>query len=978
MQIYTGIDYSYKWKYYIQKCIKDAKENPFTTYYVIVKDPSYIEEAFLHYTNALFNIEILTLEGLLRKLQMEKTKTLTTLQKTMLVKQVLENNKDTILYQPNTIFSSIHDILAVFDAYYYADIQPVNKVSLTSLSKEKVTAFYSLYQQYMQSIPNNYVHNSLDNIAIKLTGQVFYFMEECILQPRIRNFVASLDTQNTVYIISNHTEDDSRILQFTYQLHFKKYPSTKIINNNTYQQFLTSQLFSNEINKYNQSHPFYIMKETNPIEEVKSVCFAIFQDIVENNFSYQDFAIYYPNTQYLEMIKETLSSFNMPSDTLAIPKEYPIISVCLTLLHYIKTADENEFIELLDSLLLKKCPTFKQVNYYKKQYQETNQIVQESYNTIKQHFIDTYITPFHSATTVQDKSTIILTFLQEEVIYDDSLATITTYFTTLQSYQDDISLAEYIELIHYTKPTHCEEVVVKQDHIYVCNYQQTYSSLLPIKKIYLLGLNETIVPPAIKDEGMLLDYEKTKLGLTPTIVQTLSLQQNHFLKILTSSATSIVLSYAMASTTNETLLPSSYVLHLQQLFTIPSMQTKEYYNHPANAHRLYALGQFDSHYTTVNQMISFYTQRKNQPESLKVLPYKETMSASQLETYNACAYKYFCQYGLEIQPLSSATLQANEIGTLVHYILEASAPFFKNREQVNQSNPQMLKEHIDTTMTTYLQLHPEIALKTQQIRNRFFIECIKEDMYNTLLILMHQMAASTFTLDSTEEKLQSQYGTIKIKGFVDRVDIYANYVKVIDYKSSDKDLDLSLAMQGFNIQMLLYMDILASQKQLNKGALLYFNTKKRILKSSLSILEPELPANFFKLYRMNGYAVEDIVTDIDNHIDTTSQIIKARYVKKDDSYKGNILSQTALQKLLQEVGKHITYIYNQIFSGEISVRPKASNDPTVHTKVNPCSFCPYQAICNLDVFYNTPTLVKNMDVDSILGGEEDANNTTVK
>ena len=978
MQIYTGINYSYKWKYCIQKCIKDANENPFITYYVIVNDPSYIEEAFLQYTDALFNIEILTLEGLLSKLQTHAIEPLTTLQKTILVKRMLENNKDTILYQPNTIFSSIHDIVSVFDAFYYADMQTINNVSLTALSKEKITAFYSLYQQYIQSIPNPLVHHSLDNITIDLSGQVFYFMEECILQPKIRTFVERLDTQNTVYIISNHTEDDTRTLHFTYQKHFKKYPSTTINDNDSYQHFLTSQLFSNEMHLYNQSHPFVILKETNPLEEVKSVCFSIYQDIVEHNLSYRDFAIYYPNTQYLEIIKDTLASFNMPNDAIALPQEYPIISACLSLLQFIKTEDDKEFIQLLDSLLLKKCATFKQVNYYKKLFLETNQILQEAYYNLKHHFINTYINPFHAATTIREKSTIILSFLQEEIIYDDSLATINTYFTSLQAYHDDISLAAYIELVNVTKPTTFEEKIVKQDHIYICNYQQTYTSLLPIKKIYLLGLNETIVPSALKDEGMLLDDEKSKLDLTPTIIQTLSLQQNNFLKILTSSATTIVLSYAMASTTNETLLPSSYLLHLQQLFSIPIMQTKDFYNHPANAHRLYAIGQRDSSYTTINQMISFYTQRKNQPEPLKTLPYKDTMSASQLETYNACAYKYFCQYGLEIQPFSSATLQANEIGTLVHYILEASAPFFKNRQQASQMQPQLVRQHLETTIHAYLQHHPEIAIKTQQIRNQFFIECIKEDMYNTILILMHQMAASTFTLDATEEKLQSLYGEIKMKGFVDRVDIYADYVKVMDYKSSDKDLDIALAMQGFNIQMLLYMDILASQKQLNKGALLYFNTKKRVLKSALSILEPESPENFFKLYRMNGYVVEDIVEDIDNHIDTTSTIIKARYVKKDDSYKGNILTQEAMQKLLQEVGKHISYIYKQIFTGNISISPKASNDPTTHTKVNPCAFCSYRAICNIDVFYNSPTLVKNLDTESILGGEEHAKNTTTK
>ena len=60
--------------------------------------------------------------------------------------------------------------------------------------------------------------------------------------------------------------------------------------------------------------------------------------------------------------------------------------------------------------------------------------------------------------------------------------------------------------------------------------------------------------------------------------------------------------------------------------------------------------------------------------------------------------------------------------------------------------------------------------------------------------------------------------------------------------------------------MLLYLDSLTKQKKLEKGALLYFNTKKRILSSSKSIIEEESDENFFKLYKMNGYVNEEIAS----------------------------------------------------------------------------------------------------------------------
>ena len=123
------------------------------------------------------------------------------------------------------------------------------------------------------------------------------------------------------------------------------------------------------------------------------------------------------------------------------------------------------------------------------------------------------------------------------------------------------------------------------------------------------------------------------------------------------------------------------------------------------------------------------------------------------------------------------------------------------------------------------------------------------------------MKASDFYIVGSEVDIYRNYPDFKFSGIVDRVDQYNQYLKIIDYKSSNKDLDLSLAIQGFNIQMLLYLDTLTKQKKLDKGALLYFNTKKRILTSSLKINESELSENFFKLYRMNGYVNSEVVED---------------------------------------------------------------------------------------------------------------------
>ncbi|WRK55750.1 PD-(D/E)XK nuclease family protein [Coprobacillaceae bacterium CR2/5/TPMF4] len=73
---------------------------------------------------------------------------------------------------------------------------------------------------------------------------------------------------------------------------------------------------------------------------------------------------------------------------------------------------------------------------------------------------------------------------------------------------------------------------------------------------------------------------------------------------------------------------------------------------------------------------------------------------------------------------------------------------------------------------------------------------------------MSSCKTSDFEIVGSEIEIKRKYPDFNFTGIVDRVDQSDNYLKIIDYKSSNKDLDISLAIQGFNIQMLLYLDTL--------------------------------------------------------------------------------------------------------------------------------------------------------------------------
>ena len=191
------------------------------------------------------------------------------------------------------------------------------------------------------------------------------------------------------------------------------------------------------------------------------------------------------------------------------------------------------------------------------------------------------------------------------------------------------------------------------------------------------------------------------------------------------------------------------------------------------------------------------------------------------------SYALFNKYGKKDERLSSARIALDNFDLLYAKFKEYEAKGIIDNVRYVLSIQNYLKTHMLKKYT----------LK----KNQFFLKLIEDDLYNTIIVLAKQMQHGLFELSACEERVYDKIQDIELKGFIDRVDLYQNYLKVIDYKSSNKELNLELARLGFNMQMLIYLEMLSKNKNYDKGAVLYFNTKKRMLKSEISILEKQDP-----------------------------------------------------------------------------------------------------------------------------------------
>lgn len=538
------------------------------------------------------------------------------------------------------------------------------------------------------------------------------------------------------------------------------------------------------------------------------------------------------------------------------------------------------------------------------------------------------------------------------------------YLESLFTYHDEITPQEFQQFFITTYQNNHQDINTNQDHINVCTIDKVRT--FKPQHIFFIGMNETVFPHLIKDTSLLLDEDIESLHLhhipSPlTTIEQLGVHHNDILKALNQPYLSMTFSYPTSSLSGETLLASSLYKQLQTMFQLTPLPEHDF----LAIDDYYLKGGLSPHKIILNQHIQDYLHHKNQPQSISPelisKLYSPTLSVSQIETYNKCPFLYFVQYGLGIYPQKETKLLPHELGSLVHYVLS-----------MNLSDNQDMNQLVDD----YILKDENLATKIQSSYiNQYFISQLKKDLKITLHVLNKHLNISSFQVHSQEEKIQDQIHGLNFKGFVDRIDEYENFISIIDYKSSAKDIDLNLAMQGFNIQMLLYLKMVTRKYQKDPAAVLYFNTKKRIL-TTQSISEPILEKDFYKQYRYGGYIIDDdahqVIKALDPYIDKSSDIINVTYVKSRDEYKGQLLNHSMLDILLDIIENHIYELYQQMSEGHIGIMPKGSDQNATHTLVNPCHYCPYHSICSFDVFYNDYELVKFYDVDKMLGGNKDA------
>jgi ATP-dependent helicase/nuclease subunit B len=369
-------------------------------------------------------------------------------------------------------------------------------------------------------------------------------------------------------------------------------------------------------------------------------------------------------------------------------------------------------------------------------------------------------------------------------------------------------------------------------------------------------------------------------------------------------------------------------------------------------------------------------------------------SVSRLETYASCAYKHFLQYGLTLREREEFGFESVDMGNVFHGVLDEFSKRLESSEYTwLDFTPEFGEVNIGEAMEMYAANYGAGVLYSSS-RNEYAITRMNRILLRTVNTLQNHLRKGDFMPEGHEIAFRfadnveainislSEEEKMRLQGRMDRIDTFVDdehvYVKVIDYKSGNKQFDLAAVYHGLQLQLVVYMNAameIEAKKHPDKvivpAALLYYHVDDPLLESEQELSAEEISAGILQKLRMNGVvnADENIIEKIDRYMSDKSDVIPVEK-KKDGTFsaRSSIMSSTELQVVSDYVNQKIRKIGREILDGNKEINPYEKGASGA------CSYCPYKKVCGFDVNipgYKKRSLEEASDNEILIKMEEE-------
>lgn len=539
------------------------------------------------------------------------------------------------------------------------------------------------------------------------------------------------------------------------------------------------------------------------------------------------------------------------------------------------------------------------------------------------------------------------------------------------------------------------------DQVLVGDIERT--RLKDIKVLFVVGVNDGIIPKPAKDAGIITDFEreeleKAALSLAPTAKQNSFIEQFYLYWNLTKPSEQLYLSFSKVDGSGKSIRPSYLIERVMKIF--PQLIVEDEEKKEGKWSRLYTkedsvdyliegLHQYlqGEEKPLFRELFALYAESEQGKNLLHLLMkgafYKNeesplqsavaralygdhlSNSVTRLEKYAACAFAHFLRYGLKLTERKEYTVKPVDMGNIFHKAVELFSKELEKTPYNWSDMPEELRDHMTEQCVEAAVVEYNQDLFSSTARNQYLVTMMTRITKRTIWALQEQVRRGSFEPKEFELSFQNYKSLnsanieldggimMNLGGKIDRIDTYEDeehvYLKIIDYKSGNMAFDIVDFYYGLQIQLVVYMNAameIMEKKVGEKGVvpagIFYYNIKDPLVDAA----EGEAAyQEMLRKLKMDGLVnrEEQILDKLEKSEDGDYMTIPVKALKKGGFSKWSKLASTEnFMKAGGYVNEKIKKLGNEIMNGNIGIEPYALGDKKA------CDYCEYHAVCGFD------------------------------
>ena len=657
-----------------------------------------------------------------------------------------------------------------------------------------------------------------------------------------------------------------------------------------------------------------LYKANNSYEEIDTIARDILVLVRDKGYRYKDIAVVCRNIDEYEKIATVIfNDYKIPFflDKKREILDNPLVVLIISSLEilsnnwsyesmfkYLKSGlinIEEKYIDILENYVLAngiKGYKWTKDLYDKENISEEENLVLEIMEEIRSPLINLH-NKIRGKKTVKDVATSLYEFLNELDV-----------FKTLETWLDEFNelglqdkIKEYMQVPEMVMEILDQLVEVLGDEvidikeftkILISGFEEKEIGVIPmsldqvnigdisrvkgreVKALYLIGVNDGVLPAVSKDEGIINDRERDilkNIGIRLASDTKSRAFEEQFIvyTALTIASEYLMITFPMADFEGKSLRPSIIIPRLKKILPNVVEESEIYnlrdrndkfnkitapiptFNELISALRMeFEKEKVDEYWAEAFRWFENDEEFRNKANTMfKGLTYtnlvekvprekirrlyqlenkKLVFNISRIEKYAQCPFSYYVQYGLKAKDRKVYEFSAPDLGSFMHNILDD----FTNKirtEKIAWSdlNKERCKLIVNELVDRKLESDTNSILNSTK-KYQYFADRFKRTITKSVMVISEQMRKGKFEVFRNEFEFGGfkdgeaikidlpSNETVYLVGRVDRIDTLDldgnTYIKVVDYKSGNKKFNLTEVYYGLQIQLLVYLDAL--------------------------------------------------------------------------------------------------------------------------------------------------------------------------